>query len=819
MIAQQVRKTEICDVTKSMLSEWGASLNKAMSECDDLVAGLPTRWAEMEVGSHNASRRTSLLPSLHDHPAAHSIRSPIRTPQEGGPLIPQHHHATISPTQQSSPLFASVGPGSLVGSMMPDTGALSSVLQPNSDAGVERMQHLALSVHMCLDGATRSINAEKASICMPLRGVKEDLRSVCSVGFGTAHHTNKPATTSAEFLCMQSGLMLVCSSGTNPPVELDMRSALAFFQDEVEGGASGSGSSPKRRQSIGEVARFLTRTQSNVPKKAAAMMMLAARKRGVTSTPQALDGSMSTMLDGTANSNAGHHAAGRSGGAHGTSSGPNTNKVDEDAAAAPQTIVTSLKSRYWSKIVCPIRTSNTSPIIGVVTFLNKDKGNNNFSSDDETIVFGVAAALASMLVRCTDVELLSRSFIPNPPVPAFPAHHVAAVTIPGSRSQLVYRTKDPNGGKDIKILLTDGKAERLDNHTSLMAVADYIQRMQQSWKDAVLLNAELRRTHEERTRVVTSLLVRARTSELKNNVLELERVAIVPEDDDHNAKHFRDYSLFLKHRERLEELVREDQKELLVQRQVEERALKERQAERRRKYGNVTGSKHPSTTVSPYNDSINVGRSSSHTAEPSYMEEEEEEELDVYAQSASVLSAPTTAATSSKLPRQSLEGSGGPTWSGGAVDGAGSAASSDSPKSNTPVSPAGYVNDGDTAIGTFDAASDGAPYESPFTVQVDAASPTTDAARDDAGSASNNATSHPPQDDGLPPLLCVGGHDGPPIPTTTATSSARPSPASSTASAGLDPDSMGKQKRDRRQSMLAKQLLFGKEALPPPIVD
>ena len=70
-------------------------------------------------------------------------------------------------------------------------------------------------------------------------------------------------------------------------------------------------------------------------------------------------------------------------------------------------------------------------------------------------------------------------------------------------------------------------------------------------RDAVLLNAALRKAHEERTRVVTSLLLRARTSEYCNEVLQKERIAMIPDDDTHNAAFFTDYANFKKLRSQL----------------------------------------------------------------------------------------------------------------------------------------------------------------------------------------------------------------------------------------------------------------------------
>jgi hypothetical protein len=573
VLAHAMKKTELCDVTHAMLAEWSSSILKAVSECDEVVANLPTRIADMDAGALHggpnpaSGRRGSIAASRG------SVSPLMLSPKDAGLAFPPIHLSAIH-TGGATAAFG--GAGSIVGAMVPDSGSLSYTLAATAEPAAERMRNLALSVHMCLDSASRSINAERASICMPVRGVKEDLRSVCSVGFvNEDHQTYRPTHTSPESLCMQSGLMIVCSNGTNPPVELDMRSALAFFQDAADPTANGGASTSASAMNLNDTTDMSESIAkhngaAHVPHAAAAMMMRAAQHRppplSATSTFQpgmSLNGPSSVLAAA---------AAGKHSGAGGM--GPS--------------IVTSLKSRYWSKIVCPLRLTNTSPILGVATFLNKDKGNNNFSADDETIVFGAAATIAVLLARCTDIELLSRSFEKNPSVPPFPSHLTTAVTVPGSRTQLVYRTKEPSGGKDIRILVVDGKSERLDSHTALMAVSDYIQRMQQSWKDAVLLNAELRRTHEERTRVVTSLLVRARTSELRNTVLEKERIALIPDDDEHNAKHFRDYAQFKKHRHRLEELVSEDAREVTDQRRVEEQRLRERQSERQKKYSRVS---------------------------------------------------------------------------------------------------------------------------------------------------------------------------------------------------------------------------------------
>lgn len=576
VLAHTMKKTELCDVTHAMLSEWSNNLLKAVSECDEVVANLPTRIADMDAAALHAPAHASNGGGRRASMASKGSISPaMLSPKDPGFAFPPISLGGFN-MGGAAAAFGGGGAGGIVSTMVPDSGSLSYTLQATAEPAAERMHNLALSIHLCLDAASRSINAERASICMPVRGVKEDLRSVCSVGFvNEDHQSYRPTHTSPESLCMQSGLMIVCSNGTNPPVELDMRSALAFFQDASDpvGNASTTSPAALNLQDTTDMSESMAKHGSRpVPRVAAAMMMRAAQHRP---TPLNASATFQAALTMNAPSSVLATAAGKHGGGAG-GMGP--------------TIVTSLKSRYWSKIVCPLRLTNTSPILGVATFLNKDKGNNNFSTDDETIVFGAAAAIAVLLARCTDIELLSRCFEKNPSVPPFPAHLSTPVTVPGSRTQLVYRTKEPSGGKDIRILVADGKSERLDSHTALMAVSDYIQRMQQSWKDAVLLNAELRRTHEERTRVVTSLLVRARTSELRNTVLEKERIALIPEDDEHNAKHFRDYAQFKKHRHRLEELVNEDAREVTDQRRQEEQRLRERQSERQKKYSRVSSS-------------------------------------------------------------------------------------------------------------------------------------------------------------------------------------------------------------------------------------
>lgn len=809
VLAQAVKKTELCDVTHAMLADWSKTLLKAVSECDDLVANLPTRMADMEVGggpggSGVTSRRVSgqfqRMPLNASHPSGGSVSPNVISPRDTSFAFPP-----LSGSQLGAPA------GSLIGNMVPDTGSLVFTLQATAEPAAERMHNLALCVHMCLDAAARSINAERASICMPVRGVKEDLRTVCSVGFvHEDHHTHRPAQTSPESLCVQSGFMIVCSNGTNPPVELDMRSALAFFQDESE--AAGGSTSPPitNLNDTTEINDAIAKRTAGmaVPRAAAAMMMRAVQRPPPLS---AANLQSTTSIAGPSSVMAA--AAGK--GSSGSGVGPS--------------IVTSLKSRYWSKIVCPIRINNTSPVLGVVTFLNKDKGSNNFSTDDETIAFGAASTLATLLARCTDTELLTRSFEKNPAVPPFPAHLVTTVTVPGSRTQFVYRTKEPSGGKDIRIL-SDGKAERLDSHTALMAVSDYIVRMQQSWKDAVLLNAELRRTHEERTRVVTSLLVRARTSELRNTVLEKERIALIPENDEHNAKHFRDYAQFKKHRHRLEELMQEDAEELSNQRRQEESQLRAQQEKRQRKYLRALTSMPDTTNVANEDDddlslyaveSIEVFKRMASKARGKLQRKDEDVDgnSDADVQDDLIVSPPRSP-TSDEEPDDNAHGE-----TPARVAAEVSPVPSEEKKSLERRSPSGSV--GVPSIGTGKT-----PVEGSFDVVQGAPSDIGDAPSCGEANSETNVLLGVLQLDPAPPGVSVSpADDSVPsaaprrassrlTPGAVSNPSQQVTPSESCMSTGTsDGGGIQPHKRDRRASHKAKELLFGKEKLPPVLLE
>lgn len=575
-LAASIRKTQLFDVSHQMMDDWATKLTQIVVECDELVASLPSRIAEMDLDLYRGAQ-TSRRPSLQPHPPG-SRNSPPTNSTHHTPPSPGLQRQ-VSPFQNtllppgplqsaSAPLLQPyLGPGSLISQLIPDNGTLTKTLQSLHDAPVEKMRGLSMGVQLCLDGAARAINAEMATVCMPLRGVKDDLRTVVSVGFDKEdHHSHRHSSTSAEVLCMKTGMMIVCSNGMNPPVELDMRSALAFFQREAAGDDEAHHS-----------GTFTGDSRTNVPQEAIEMLMANRHQGDKLSTTQ------NRSLNSTSR-------AGRS---------QNAPATPANGSELPPTVVTSLKSRYWSKIVCPMRLNNSAPLIGTVTFFNKDKGNNNFSTDDETIVFGAATTLAGVLSRCTDIDLLARCYQRVLQVPPFPSNLIAPLSVPGSRNQLVYRTKDPNGGKDVKLLLADGKAERLDAHTALLSVSEYIQRMQVSWRDAVLLNAELRRTHEDRTRVVTSLLVRARTSELKNTVLEQERVTMIPEDDEMNAKNFRDYAQFKKHRALLDRLAEDERYAMQVERQEEESRLRALRQSRIKKYSTVVTTAGVVASMSP----------------------------------------------------------------------------------------------------------------------------------------------------------------------------------------------------------------------------
>lgn len=543
-IMKTVKKTELCNVTTSVLAQWGDDITKLVNECDDLIAALPSKVLELEVSVVHSGEVTP--PDMQSISPPTMLGASVK--RGGGGMQPRPPpHLTGGPLalDESMPFLANStvvgGTATLrrdlnlavTSNVLPDVGRTEQLMVMPQDHNVDRTILLASGLHMCLDGCAKAIGAEKASIALPVRGNVEELRSVSSVGFENDEPTRRRSHMTPEVMAMKTGIMIVCSEGTNPPVDMDLRNALQYFQSQATAAGGGAGTSRSvdgsstHPQPHHNSLDYLTSSsqQSNlfIPEEAVEMM-----KRS-NYVPQMQDSTSSMTL---------HPNAPGGGAGAGIRRKPHRSSNER--------MVTSVRSKYWSKLVCPIRLNASTPILGVVTFLNKDQGNANFSTEDEAIVVGAAATLAGLLSRLSDVDLLARAFQRRLNIPPFPKQLLSGVSIPGQRGQLIYRTKESAlSGKEAKII-TDGRVERLDSHTPFMSVAEYILKMQSSWRDAVLLNAALRKAHEERTRVVTSLLLRARTSEYCNEVLQKERIAMIPDDDSHNAQFFTDYANFKK---------------------------------------------------------------------------------------------------------------------------------------------------------------------------------------------------------------------------------------------------------------------------------
>ena len=466
----ELKDTQLHDISTALLKDFATRMVDLVEECETLVSSLPERVAEMIVGDERRSNNTV------SHVASKLMRhsfirraSQVSSSRAAGPTA-----GVVPPTAPPTPRSSGANPNPrLPTNLLPDTpGKPSSALVQPTEAASEKMLTLARGLYLTLESATRALGAEKALLCVPNRGVKDDLRVVAHCGFDATapEHRNKDGR-SIEFASFQSKFLINCTSGTNPPFEIDYDGVLHYFEDALS---------------------------ESAPAAAGA------------STDISLNGGGGLAKDISLSATAKFVAIHAGGGGR--------------------------KSSYWSKLYCPVRRDTSSPPFGVIAFLQKERGSSNFTSDDEHLAFGTATVIAAMLQRCSDFELLSRcsdQVVSSLPPLTTPPSSIASNLTPGSRSQLVYRTNDQNGPKDIKILVGESTtAERLDTHTPLLHIAQYIGRLQESWRNAVLLNSQLAKTHEDRTRVVTALLARARVSEFRNEALMSERIAAIP----HNRK-------------------------------------------------------------------------------------------------------------------------------------------------------------------------------------------------------------------------------------------------------------------------------------------
>jgi hypothetical protein len=456
-VCSVLRHVQPRDTTSEALKEHADNIHLILEKCEEMVSALPHRVAEMAAREmtntklSSASGRKSFASTVRQ---ATQVRLVTQLSNMSSLSIP-------SPCAPPTPRPSVANPSRLPTNLLPDMpGRSASVLVQPSEAASEKMMSLARGLYLTIEAAARAIGAEKALLCVPNRGVKEDLRVVAYCGFdATAPEHRSKDSKSVEFGVLQSKLLVNCTSGTNPPHEVDYDGVLHYFQDAL----SDSGTRDRAAEALGTGV-------------------------ALTSTMRFVEANSSHVGGGTR------------------------------------------RSLYWSKLYCPVRRDASAQPLGVIAFLQKDHGTANFTSDDEHVAFGTAAIVAAMLQRCSDYELLARcSDQIGSSVPSLIAPHVQSVAMPGSHSQLVYRTNDLGTAKDVKILSGEGTAtERLDIHTPLQTIANYIVRLQQSWRNAVLLNSTLSKTHEDRTKVVTSLLARARVSEFRNEALMAERVAAIP---------------------------------------------------------------------------------------------------------------------------------------------------------------------------------------------------------------------------------------------------------------------------------------------------
>ncbi|CAD2213343.1 hypothetical protein AGDE_12866 [Angomonas deanei] len=166
------------------------------------------------------------------------------------------------------------------------------------------------------------------------------------------------------------------------------------------------------------------------------------------------------------------------------------------------------------RICCPVKTSDSSNVIGVVTV--SYHGSKAYTCDLENYIFDAACILGNLLRMCNDYAALQTCFAKGgqreslPPRPALSAHDV-----PVRKEQLIYRVQvnpdDP--GDSIRVAASEGGTKKLREGTPITTIFQYMRTLQDSWSSSVKLNVELRRLCSEKESQIFALLSQNRKLE------------------------------------------------------------------------------------------------------------------------------------------------------------------------------------------------------------------------------------------------------------------------------------------------------------------
>eukprot|EP01065_Artemidia_motanka_P021950 TRINITY_DN26160_c0_g1_i2.p1 TRINITY_DN26160_c0_g1~~TRINITY_DN26160_c0_g1_i2.p1 ORF type:complete len:619 (+),score=211.43 TRINITY_DN26160_c0_g1_i2:87-1943(+) len=161
---------------------------------------------------------------------------------------------------------------------------------------------------------------------------------------------------------------------------------------------------------------------------------------------------------------------------------------------------TDKKTGYRTRsILCfPITGLGTRRRVGVVQLLNKNRGNSNFSSEDEGALAAMTGVLSYLMLRYP-ADTLNNYFdptslhrvIPLQAPEAQPSMLPASVT--KNTPQLIYRTS--HSGQVVARargqMINEGTP--LDENVTLMEVDAYLSKLEECWQRSVMLNMEYER--------------------------------------------------------------------------------------------------------------------------------------------------------------------------------------------------------------------------------------------------------------------------------------------------------------------------------------
>eukprot|EP00755_Sulcionema_specki_P015361 Sspe_Gene.59175::Locus_32491_Transcript_1_1_Confidence_1.000_Length_2336::g.59175::m.59175 len=152
--------------------------------------------------------------------------------------------------------------------------------------------------------------------------------------------------------------------------------------------------------------------------------------------------------------------------------------------------------RVWSTLTIPIMHPAKDNVHGVVQLLNKNTGDNDFTNDDECLLWRTSELMAHLLEQYSWVDLTAISYDPSPlhgVVPLPPTNpglrlHGFDSTKP-HRKQLIMRDMD-DGDRGITYYEVNGR-RMIGVSSNLVEIGHYLKYLEQSWMTAVELNRVL----------------------------------------------------------------------------------------------------------------------------------------------------------------------------------------------------------------------------------------------------------------------------------------------------------------------------------------